>query len=350
GLGFLPREWEEAVGEMYVRSTDVWRTQLSAISYLTGFYPQSSTSNQKINIYTYPKPVESLIPNWEMCPRGSQLESTAFQTAAWKNHQAALLPLKKQIDPIIGLDSTSWTQIDRYFDTFRARHCTGHHLPCKKGDHTQCVTEEMVKQIEDAAQWETVFLHKEWNKAMELNKLKIGAWFTEMKSNMVDALEGNLGKKYMHYSAHDSSVSAALGALMADDLRWPPYASSLIFELWKRHDGTPFVRIIYNGAYLPSSVCDFSNCPLDKFLHFLDHGDGKSIDGIAYGVDFAMNQCQKRAEGEEKGGESGAAGAGGSNAAGAGQGQGQHGQHGQHAQYKKDKCKGHKQYKQHQQC
>lgn len=45
------------------------------------------------------------------------------------------------------------------------------------------------------------------------------------------------------YSGHDSTIMPLLAPLQRVD-HWPPYLSSLVYELWRRaSDGQPYVRV-----------------------------------------------------------------------------------------------------------
>lgn len=39
--------------------------------------------------------------------------------------------------------------------------------------------------------------------------------------------------RWFYYSAHDTSISPILGAFNSVDMKWPPYRSNIIIELWK---------------------------------------------------------------------------------------------------------------------
>jgi hypothetical protein len=88
--------------------------------------------------------------------------------------------------------------------------------------------------------------------------------------------------KFRYYSAHDSTVNALLITLDVlndgdDDQTWPPFASNIIFELWKDTSSSSsssssfnsnyFVKVFYLGKLLklPISRGDDNKCSLNDF-------------------------------------------------------------------------------------
>jgi hypothetical protein len=63
--------------------------------------------------------------------------------------------------------------------------------------------------------------------------------------------------KFMHYSAHDSTVLPMLVALEVFDGVWPPYASHVVLELRQSNDdGSFFVRAFYQDVLLTLPFCN----------------------------------------------------------------------------------------------
>ncbi|KAJ1825578.1 hypothetical protein LPJ73_009228, partial [Coemansia sp. RSA 2703] len=58
------------------------------------------------------------------------------------------------------------------------------------------------------------------------------------------------------------------------NMLWPPYASNILLELWKKSDGSRVIRVIYNGQVLKLQKghewCDLNACPVDTFLSYID--------------------------------------------------------------------------------
>ena len=75
--------------------------------------------------------------------------------------------------------------------------------------------------------------------------------------------------RYYIYSAHDTTVSIALAFLQFNVTTNPPYASTLIFELTE-NNSEYFVAIKYNDAYLLLPTCPTYNCSLYNFTRYIN--------------------------------------------------------------------------------
>ena len=92
---------------------------------------------------------------------------------------------------------------------------------------------------------------------LNLTRLVGGAMWTRLVNNMKAKINGRLKTKFHLYSAHDDTLGAILGAIRYPLLSWPPYASSLAIELWRREkDGIYFVHLLYNGKSIPALEVD----------------------------------------------------------------------------------------------
>lgn len=77
-------------------------------------------------------------------------------------------------------------------------------------------------------EWEYEFWHRHSLYAAELNKLIIGLFSSEWIPTLQTPRY-----KFSIYSTHDSTRQVMLAILGAHDIRWPPYRSSLVFEIWE---------------------------------------------------------------------------------------------------------------------
>ena len=122
----------------------------------------------------------------------------------------------------------------------------------------------------------------------------VGAYelVTTILSFVEGAINGTNSNNFMLLSGHDGNVAAVLGALgmlsaeqvMANfnasvanmsqpypSAYWPPYASSLIFELYNTTN--PYLRVTYNGEALP--LCDGeTECEWSQFEWIMMNGIG----------------------------------------------------------------------------
>jgi hypothetical protein len=61
-----------------------------------------------------------------------------------------------------------------------------------------------------------------------------------------------------------------LGSLQLK-LLWPPYASNLIFEVWRDStDSEAYVRVLFNGQVMKLPGCGLRElCPLEAYVEFM---------------------------------------------------------------------------------
>ncbi|KAL9656089.1 hypothetical protein ABK040_007707 [Willaertia magna] len=90
----------------------------------------------------------------------------------------------------------------------------------------------------------------------------------------------SLQKKYIHYSAHDTTLQfLAAGLMLTEDYPYlggqPPYGTNMAFELHQMSDGSKSIRVVYNHGFndtsftplvLKSLGCADEFCPLNSFI------------------------------------------------------------------------------------
>eukprot|EP01098_Paradermamoeba_levis_P009343 TRINITY_DN3888_c0_g1_i1.p1 TRINITY_DN3888_c0_g1~~TRINITY_DN3888_c0_g1_i1.p1 ORF type:complete len:467 (-),score=108.90 TRINITY_DN3888_c0_g1_i1:127-1473(-) len=248
------------VSEVYVRSSDVWRTQQSAEANLLGLYPLNTRPRGTIiDINVEPMYVSDVFPNPGICPRINQILQEKKTTSDWTTRQEKLTDLRAKLNLICGTENfTSWSQdTDSFNDNFHGRVCHGIQLPCA-GD--LCVNDTDLQRLFEQGNWEVNFL----SNGTELTRLGVGVFVQEILEVIQNLVLGNQVPKYLMYSTHDTTISNVLGALNALDGFWPPYASHLILETFRDNSQNYFTRVLYNGQILslpfcssPSSFCSF---------------------------------------------------------------------------------------------
>ncbi|KAJ2738218.1 hypothetical protein H4S06_006490, partial [Coemansia sp. BCRC 34490] len=139
-------------------------------------------------------------------------------------------------------------------------------------DGESCITDEDVAQVSRNANYEWAFKYRDNALASNFTTLTIGSFVGTLRDHMASHISGKLGPlKLALYSGHDSTIWPLLIVLGASDRNalWPPYASNLILELWKKNSGDRVVRVIFNGKVLElrkeEQWCDMNACPLDQF-------------------------------------------------------------------------------------
>jgi len=268
---------ENSISDLYVRSTNVLRTELSVQSLLSGFMPNTT---EPIPIHTIPQEIEIYHPNHKSCPILDKIESKIKDEDGWKNYIAKNEELKKKLDGYIGypLNEDNYG-FQKYIDVFLARACNNMILPCK--EENCYYNSEILQQINSNADFEYGYIFSKAKHSKRYLKIGIGYMLREIINNMGSTVgskhDRDLSNTPSFYilSSHDNSVAPILGALGVIPMEWPPYASNLIFELWKDNDSNKdsvnfndyVVRVIYNGEVIKTNWCDFNKCPLSS-LYF----------------------------------------------------------------------------------
>ncbi|KAL9654428.1 hypothetical protein ABK040_010452 [Willaertia magna] len=105
----------------------------------------------------------------------------------------------------------------------------------------------------------------------------------EILRNMDLMLGKKNEKRYIHFSAHDTTIQSVAASLKLENsysfiTGHPKYGSTLIFELYKMSDQSNAVRIVYNNGYNDTSFqplilkdlgCNQEYCPFTTFENLI---------------------------------------------------------------------------------
>ncbi|KAJ1829595.1 hypothetical protein LPJ56_000244 [Coemansia sp. RSA 2599] len=286
-LGFLSKTLNRT-SEVYARTTYIWRTKNSAESLLGSLWPDRGLSpSAAIPIHTYPSQIETMYGNSNACPKIKSIVADITSSDSYQGFLKEQGPLMARLAGIFGVDSkgdSDWRDTwDGYFDILNARQCHGMELPCShtpgsgKEAAPKCATADDAKQTSKNSHYEIALKYRDHPLSQNLTRLVIGSLWGTLKEQLEDHIAGKAGDlKFALYSGHDSTIIPLLGSLRASNrnMLWPPYASNLVFELWKKSDGNRVIRVIYNGQVLKlqdeNQWCDLGACPIDTFFSHVD--------------------------------------------------------------------------------
>ncbi|XP_041054374.1 lysosomal acid phosphatase-like isoform X2 [Carcharodon carcharias] len=225
--------------EIYVRSTDVDRTLMSAQSDLAGLYPpreyqifKPDLNWQPIPVHTVPAEDEKFlkfpIPN---CPRFDKLleESMNSKTVQDKvKENQALLDMVSERTK----SKVTFQNVWKLYDTLLCEKIHNFSLP-------SWVTPEVIARLRELydLSMETLFrIHETRVKS----RLQGGVLLKQILQNITQAMNDTNSTprlKLIMYSAHDTTLIALQIALNIYNGINPPYASCHMFELYQEDDG-----------------------------------------------------------------------------------------------------------------
>ncbi|CEF60751.1 Histidine phosphatase superfamily, clade-2-containing protein [Strongyloides ratti] len=287
--------------DIYVRSTDVNRTIISAISNFIGFYKNSVDKNDVPNIPDWPSsyipiPVHTINDDIDIianpdsqCPRRYVLYDLLKETPEYKN-------LTQKCDKILKYLSTNtnttitlenlWIVRDGIF----IEKTNNKKLPKWLNDSIFSEIEECDDTMDDLENGYNIAPYKNLDIGLEISKLRGGAMLNEIvnrmevkkKCNEKDkSVEGNYvcNLKYYVYSAHDTTVASfltVLGKGVKSQLvpyGLPHYSAATFIELWYDNDKKDyFVKTLYvyppNGTFgidlEEKKFCKFNETSLEN--------------------------------------------------------------------------------------
>lgn len=264
---FLPQLYSEK--DIYVRSTDVDRTLMSAQANLAGLYPPVATDVWNENLAWQPIPIHSVPENMDAvlaakkpCPVYDKylkelLRSKYFKDVNHLNHD-----LYAYLTRYSGTTVSSVKSLEYLYNTFFIEASNNFTLP----NWTNSVYPKKMQP------WAALsFATATFNE--QLARLKTGPFFNELITylkNRTDTPKGAqyYSPKFLMYSAHDVTVANLLNSMGAFEYHCPPYTATIIFELYKPSQGLPYLNIFYKNTSeaLPIKLktCDI-NCDFESF-------------------------------------------------------------------------------------
>ncbi len=241
---------------MYVRSSDIDRTLISAESVLMGLYPLGTGpmlsgkpalpwSYQPIPIHTKPRAEDSLLVVDFNPKLPSTLDRFVHDTKDWKERTAQLQPQIKRWNQLTGMKMESLRAVAGLGDALYIYKL--HNVPVPKG-----LTDEDVKDIISETEWtfSATFRPHQVGELTSHELLKVISDYFEAATQSKSRL------KYVLFSAHDTTISGLMSILRDPVDRRPPYSSDLNFALF-RHGAEFKVRINLNGK--PVAASGFTN-------------------------------------------------------------------------------------------
>lgn len=230
----LPSAYEPET--MYVRSTDTKRTIESAISILSGLYPQT-----KIPVHTVPISKDTLLITNPGYNPFKLIERYIRNRHEWNKITTEHKTKLDHWGSTVGMELSNYDNLNCLADNLQYR--KNHHLPMPNGISTHDVNE--IIALSDA---------------MTLNEFNTysfpnGNEFLRTANEYIDdAVNHKL--KYVLFVGHDATLMSVIHTLNIPIKNIPGYASRLNFSIYKK-DKSYVTIISLNGKTLQS--CDHSD-------------------------------------------------------------------------------------------
>ncbi|KAH7926267.1 phosphoglycerate mutase-like protein [Leucogyrophana mollusca] len=267
-LGFLPNILQRNE-EAYFRSTNIPRTVESLQHIVHGLYPASKCDPEVVPAILVRNGVdENLVSNTMSCARLAilELEFAEAAAAAWN---PLLEPLDGKLSKYLGgqpLRVDGKPRASGVLDTIRSATAHGLKVP------PEFEEEDVVEAIETAVSSEWFAVKNE-----EGRRLGMGRLLDDVSQKMQHKVDhpSQDPMKILVHSTHDSTLAALCSTFDVFDEKWPPFTSSVTFELfkkqdipaqqttlqtllgtmWKSHSSEHYVRMRYKNRNMVLPVC-----------------------------------------------------------------------------------------------
>jgi len=90
-----------------------------------------------------------------------------------------------------------------------------------------------------------------------------------MITKILDQMKNATNQKLILYSTHDTALIPLLDLLGIFNDHWPPFASSIIFELYQNVSGEKYVRVLYMMEEQKILGCSCVMCPFEDFYSIM---------------------------------------------------------------------------------
>ncbi|XP_076292878.1 prostatic acid phosphatase [Lasioglossum baleicum] len=253
--------------DIYVQSTDVDRTLMSAESHLAGLYPPygdqqwDSIPWMPIPVHTIPEDKDYVLAAKKYCPRYDYELRKVLNSAEIKRIDKGNKKLYAYLTEKSGNNISSLRTLEQLYDTLFIESLYNKTLP----EWTKSVFPDALKPI--AAKSFTINAH---NKILQT--LKSGSLLGEMVDHMEKKSRNTLqpDRKVWMYSAHDETIANMLMTLNVFDLHCPPFSAMILIELRTNSKDQYFVTVSYKNSSGEPTLLTLPGCtalcPLNELI------------------------------------------------------------------------------------
>ncbi|XP_076240639.1 prostatic acid phosphatase [Calliopsis andreniformis] len=253
--------------DIYVQSTDVDRTLMSAESHLAGLYPPSgnqvwdSIKWMPIPVHTIPEDKDNVLAAKKYCPAYNYELEKVLNSPEMKYINKENEKLYAYLTKMTGNKISSLRSIQQLYDILFIEDLYNKTLP----EWTKSVFPEKMKPIAAKS-----FTTNAYNKMLQ--RLKSGLLLGEMINHMEKKSKNALvpDRKVWMYSAHDETLANMLMTLNVFEPHCPPYTATLLVELRINLKNQYFVTLSYKNSSEEPLLLTLPGCmplcPLNQFI------------------------------------------------------------------------------------
>lgn len=254
--------------DIYVQSTDVDRTLMSAEANLAGFYPPvkdqvwDNIKWMPIPVHTIPVKLDYVLMANKYCPRYNYELEKLLKSPEIERINKANAKLYAYLSENTGDNISSFKMAEHLYDCLYIEQLYNKTLP----QWTKSVFPEKLKPIAILS-----FMTQAYNKILQ--RLKSGPLLSEMIDHMVKKAQHTLypDRKLWMYSAHDGTIANLLMTLNLFEPHCPPYAAMILIELRTNLKNQYFVTVSYKNTTEEPILMTLPNCttlcPLNEFIN-----------------------------------------------------------------------------------
>lgn len=278
--------------QIYVRSTDVNRTIMSAQSQLDGLFPLGPTLNstqvanavppmsvqnlsaiqntlglvsiqgqyQPVPIHVMENQYDHVLVGYkpEVCPAIAQIMNEVQNSPDYLAREASYnASVKAQVEQVFNTSNVSFCDAGWIADAVACDLAAGFGVPAG-------LTDELYAQISAIDSYCNSYEFTE-----EGARLASSEFFKIIIKNFDLAITGMTDLRFSLYSAHDTTLAGFLSGLRVFNNKNPPFASTLLFEL-HNEGAIYYVKVIYNDTPQIIPGCDVVMCPYTVFRGILE--------------------------------------------------------------------------------
>ena len=283
--------------EIHIRTTSCARTYQSAIAFLYGFLPKFDFS--KLKIFTGDLP--NFCTSTKNKSRGSSCTCSAVttydqkaqrETRRKRKNSKLYTRLNSELSELTGTPVDKLTWISSILDYLNGYICHSLPFPCYS-ESGKCFTWPLVGRMwnyKDTYMSKVEAINYSYKK---YSRLYIHPLLREIAKRMGRVVRRKDTVKFVLYSGHDMTVTPLTTALGFNEGLHPPFASRVVFELYKylATNSTQgyFTRYLYNGKDVTKNVIFCAGrtnsdglCAIEHFLQFVMYDNLKYFNANSF--------------------------------------------------------------------